>query len=596
MYEYKPFDRERKQIRLLTVQPGSGDDMLSCTLATAYLDTSTSPHYETISYVCGDQTVKATINLHGSEVRVPATSEAAICRMRRGDRPRTLWIDAICINEADVAERGHQVGIMYEIYTHTRHNCIYLGPDDCNMPKVIESMESMLREISVETRDYVDFNEMTLDTSGRHKSSEAPFSIDINRSGLLQFFENPWFSRLWVVQEASLGHSSTCHCGVFRISLTDVLHVARWLCHKADELPRMTTAQLIGTNNARAIFSVANRTYGVFFRSRPFLWDFLIEFANFHTFDRRDQLLALVALWQMHTRTPVLPAILKPDYTLGVSEVFRHACEFAIQESSNLEILEEVHASPDGKDTALWPSWVPVFDRKIVSETYWAELTTRCKADDRSPMRVLSFDDGSNTLNVDGLMVDEVIDVTWIPTKFTASSLTTFVASAESRRPYSTWVGALGGGPEQRASLVLITGRRGFDRITDEEALQGYRSFKTYVKDRSCSPPPAPRLEASASDSEKAAARYAQYLRVDARDRAVFHTEDGHLGLGPSCTQSGDVLAILYGCQYPVVTRPLPTPGEYTFLECAYVYGIMDGEAARRHKELGREDVRFRIV
>jgi hypothetical protein len=356
-------------------------------------------------------------------------------------------------------------------------------------------------------------------------------------------------------------------------------------------------AQLVGICNAGSIFDAANRTHGRFFRSRPFLWHFLVEFANFHTFDRRDQLLALVALWQMHTRTPVLPAILKPDYTLGVSEVFRHACEFAIQESSNLEILKEVHASPDGKDTALWPSWVPVFDRKIVSETYWARLTTRCRTDDRSHMRVLSFDDGSNTLNVDGLMVDEVIDLTWIPTKFTASSLTTFVASAESLRPYSTWVGALGGGPEQRASLVLTAGRTyGFDRITDEEALQGYRSFKTYVKDRSSSPPPVLRLEAGASDSEQAAARYAQCLHFDAKARAVFHTKDGHLGLGPSCTQSGDVLAILYGCQYPVVTRPLPTPGEYTFLECAYVYGIMDGEAVRRHKELGREDVRFRIV
>jgi hypothetical protein len=330
MYEYKPLDRERKQIRLLTVQPGSGDDMLSCTLATAYLDTSTSPRYETISYVCGDQKIKAPINLHGSEVEVPATSEAALRRMRRKDRPRTLWIDSICINEADVLERGHQVGIMYEIYTHTRHNCIYLGPDDGSMPKVIKSMESMLREISVETRDYVDFNE-TLDTLGRHTSSDAPFSIDINRSGLLQFFENPWFSRLWVVQEASLGHISTCYCGVFYISLADVLHVGRWLFHKSDQLPGLTTAQILGTSNAVSIFNAADRTYGRFFRYRPLLWNFLVPFADFHTFDRKDQLLALVALWQMHTRTPVLPAILKPDYTLGVSEVFRHACEFAIQ-------------------------------------------------------------------------------------------------------------------------------------------------------------------------------------------------------------------------------------------------------------------------
>jgi hypothetical protein len=165
MYEYEPLDRERKQTRLLTVQPGSGDDMLSCTLATAYLDTSTSPHYETISYACGDQKIKAPINLHSSEVEVPATSEAALRRMRRKDRPRTLWIDAICINEADFEERSHQVGMMYEVYSQTSHNCVYLGPDDCNMLKVIESIEAIKREISDETRNYADFNEMLFDSS-----------------------------------------------------------------------------------------------------------------------------------------------------------------------------------------------------------------------------------------------------------------------------------------------------------------------------------------------------------------------------------------------------------------------------------------------
>jgi hypothetical protein len=372
MYEYEPLDRERKEIRLLTLQPGSRNAMLFCTLATAYLDTPTPPRYETISYVCGDQKIKGPINLHGSEVEVPATSEAALRRMRRKDRPRTLWIDAICINEADVDERGHQVGIMYEIYTHNRHNCIYLGPDDGSMLKVIESIDAILREISNETRNYADFNEMLIDSSGWSKYSDAPFSNDINQSDLWKFFENSWFSRLWVVQEAALSHISTCYCGVFHISLTDVLYVGSWLVYKWNQLlQQITTAQFVGMSNAKAMFHAANRTHGRHFRHRPILWHFLAEFAELHTFDRRDQVFALVALWQMHTETAVLPATLKPDYALGVSKVFRNACEFAIQETSSLVLLRNVHASQDGKDTALWPSWVPVFDRKLGSEIPW---------------------------------------------------------------------------------------------------------------------------------------------------------------------------------------------------------------------------------
>ena len=133
-------------------------------------------------------------------------------------------------------------------------------------------------------------------------------------------------------------------------------------------------------------------------------------------------------------------------------------------------------------------------------------------------------------------------------------------------------------------------------RATDREALQGYQAFKSYLEDHDCFPPSLSDLEPSASHRDKAAANYHKALLDAVKCRAVFHTSDGHLGLGPECTQPGDIVAILYGCQWPVVMRPLPTPGEYTFLECAYVYGIMDGDAVLRHKQLGREDDRFRII
>jgi hypothetical protein len=47
-----------------------------------------------------------------------------------------------------------------------------------------------------------------------------------------------------------------------------------------------------------------------------------------------------------------------------------------------------------------------------------------------------------------------------------------------------------------------------------------------------------------------------------------------------------------------MVMRPLPglPKGSHMLLGTSYVYGIMDGEAVRRHKEMGREDFIFRIV
>jgi hypothetical protein len=621
MYRYRALNRKRKQIRLLTVQPGSDDDILSCTLATTCLHTPIPRHYETISYVCGDQTIKATINLHGSKVQVPATSEAALRCMRLKDRARTLWIDSVCINQTDIDERGHQVGLMYEIYTRGSHNCIYLGPDDCDMLKVIGSMRAIQREMLAETRGYLDFGKMLFGPSGSTKLSNIPFSIDIKQSGLVEFFENPWFLRLWVVQEASLSCASTCYCGEHQLPLTEILRVAAWLSHKWKHMPMITYAQTRGLLNAMSIFDSADGTYG-YHRRRNTMWDLLNTFDEFHTFDRKDQIYALVGLWQMYTRTSKLPAALTPDCSLSVPKVFSNASKFAIQEVGHLLLLRKVHVKAREKETAWWPSWLPVLDRRMgpdqvadlttdtqtaapaasrfwsrsSDDSIWCALSTCFAADGGLTMLLSNCNDGSNTLGVTGLQVDEVIEVTYIPAPLTASATLALMAALERPRPRSSWVeNELAGDIETRAGLVLQAGStRNVKRVTYITASRCYQNIRRCLKDHHCFPS-AP-MGPGATADERAFAFYAAAVSLAVPHRAVFHTKDGLMGLGPECARPGDIVAILYGCQWPAVLRPLPTPGEYEFLECAYVYGIMDGEAVHRHEEMGGKDRLFRIV
>lgn len=589
MYEYEPLDRERKQIRLLTLQPGSGDDKLFCTLATAYLDTPTSPYFETVSYVCGDSTVKATIMLHDSEVQIPTTSEAALRRMRRKNRLRTLWIDALCINQFDIEERGHQVGMMYEIYTQTSHNCIYLGLNDRNMQRISESMLAILREISIETRDYVDFETMLSEPLGHRTFSEQPFSIDIFQSGLLEFFQNPWFTRLWVVQEASLSCISTCYIGRHRLSLVAVLRIGKWLCYKWHQISQRDSAPIGGIRHAGFIFDAADRTHGCCYRGQSNLWFFLYTFAEFHTFDRRDQVYALVALWQIHTRTPVLPLILQPNYALSAHEVLINASKFAVQETNNLELLRDVCTNTAGRN---WPSWIPVLDRNMGNYYQPQRLRLgRFKADDQIDLRLFSPIDESNTLDVAGVLIDEVTEVL-------EYVLVQWIRDALTHAPHD--VKAALDRIDRISELRVVVGRifsvaedqrfsdQASDQTSDQEILLAYRDFKRYMGGHARS--------TESEEQETRDIRYGGELRHSLQGRHVFYTRDGHLGLGPEHTRRGDIVAVLYGCEWPVVMRPLPTPGEYKLLECAYVYGIMDGAAVHRHKELGREDDRFRII
>jgi hypothetical protein len=88
--------------------------------------------------------------LHGHETDILASSEAVLRRMRLPASKRVLWLDSICIDQGDTLERGHQVGMMYEIYANTVRNLIWLGPDDGHTAQAIHEIKALLSEITTE--------------------------------------------------------------------------------------------------------------------------------------------------------------------------------------------------------------------------------------------------------------------------------------------------------------------------------------------------------------------------------------------------------------------------------------------------------------
>ena len=61
------------------------------------------------------------------------------------------------------------------------------------------------------------------------------------------------------------------------------------------------------------------------------------------------------------------------------------------------------------------------------------------------------------------------------------------------------------------------------------------------------------------------------------KHRKLLTTKGGYLVLGPESAQSGDTIAVLFGCQVPVIVRQ--HADHYEFIGTCYVHGIMQGEA-----------------
>lgn len=111
--DHRIFNRimRRTELRLLLVKRGSFDDDIHCWLIPCKI--KKLPTYEAISYTWADESGNAsaakTIFLNGLPFYVTANCEAALKRVRLPGRARTIWIDAVCIDQKNDEERGYQV-------------------------------------------------------------------------------------------------------------------------------------------------------------------------------------------------------------------------------------------------------------------------------------------------------------------------------------------------------------------------------------------------------------------------------------------------------------------------------------------------------
>ncbi|KAK0719187.1 heterokaryon incompatibility protein-domain-containing protein [Lasiosphaeris hirsuta] len=119
----------------------------------------------------------------------------ALKYLRLPNKIRTLWIDAICINQDDHNERNHQVQMMSRIYTRASEVCVWLGEDSDESKTAIDFIH---KEIMV--LDNFD----TLCTDKKYTEKWR---------ALMMLMQREWFSRRWVVQEIALASKAKIYCG-----------------------------------------------------------------------------------------------------------------------------------------------------------------------------------------------------------------------------------------------------------------------------------------------------------------------------------------------------------------------------------------------
>jgi hypothetical protein len=132
---YSQLKSSRSEIRTLDLFPGAWDDAIEGRLQAVSLDNQLT--FKAISYVWGDSQHKREIIVDDRPVSVTQNLFTGLQRIRDPTARLTIWVDALCINQADDDERCSQVQLMRKIYTSATEVLIWLGYGaDCQVPIV----------------------------------------------------------------------------------------------------------------------------------------------------------------------------------------------------------------------------------------------------------------------------------------------------------------------------------------------------------------------------------------------------------------------------------------------------------------------------
>lgn len=290
-----PYRRQitSSETRLLRPLPPSQDGLLSFSLTVYCRDRA--PRYTAVSYTWGRAKPTETILLNGRPFRVRPNLWQCLYYLSRAAEHTAwthIWVDAVCINQADDLERSDQVRRMDKTYSLADCASVWLGlpnlPDDA--PCKCGTQEGPIKTLEVEDLD-----------------------SEIERLGLI---DRPYWSRTWVIQEFLLARDVYIHCGDTSMHLADFQHL---LYRTPSEESLVDSPKPVRMQLCRAEPLLRNRhPDNVYDALRP-LQHLLIQYRSSECKDQRDRVFALLGLVGFDER--VLLDRFFPDYELSVDQV-----------------------------------------------------------------------------------------------------------------------------------------------------------------------------------------------------------------------------------------------------------------------------------
>jgi hypothetical protein len=619
-YAYQSLENNR-HVRLIEVHKANQTkeplhvSILHVPLATAKFDA--------LSYTWGTQKLSASLSTPDGSVAITENLESALKDLRLKHGSRLLWVDAISINQQNHAEKASQVALMGEIYSSAESVLVYLGSLSLHSLWALEYLECLAEESSRFGIDPPTGDFRVWLGSPRLEGHEGNAVTILEASVLAHveaFYDRPWFSRLWVVQEAILANKLILYCGpcqmkwsTFELATTLLVASFDAVGGFPESLKSVFRAwKLIELRNKYQIGLSEKYTEIEQYLSLTIIAN---EMKSQECSDDRDRVYGFMALSGAR-KTMV------PDYTKTTAQVYS---EFAVKHGGcdmlfdaglarrhPISPFERLRVNPESQKIfakpSYLPSWVPDLRKRSIEE--WRPIF-------EDVYQTSSSSQGSAFLSPDcpqmyfihGIRFDYI--ESWIglvgedfkPTQ-NATSFFTMVSVLEGfyRALVSDFTVYPNGDEWSHAwPLALATavrrdsahplGRYMGDALemTDEGLEILWESYEDLVIDtdgeisKAIEDLETENIPSDFGDSLSGAAQhtwhYHCYLAEIISRHMIIKTTQGYVGLAPRGVQKGDAIAVFGGPKSPFIIRSVFGDESVSLiLGPCYLHGLMNGE------------------
>jgi WD repeat-containing protein 55 len=573
---------EPRQIRLVSFQK-DGNSQINFRFHEHALD-DRSMTFIAMSYFWGDPTPTHRIWSPDQEyIEMNGSAARMIDWLAREEWGAWYWIDAICIDQNNLDEKGQQIPLMRDVYSKAEEVYAYLGGDSESVKKgfsfIVRSTQLLMDDLREGDEENVSMDKLL---AGLRRA-------DYDRSfwnGAIELLDNPWFERIWVMQEVVLAKNVKVWRSGSAVDYSTIAIFISMIEHLGGTAHLSISDKGTGYKRLPRAFDQGSIAFSwiqmVKEGHHPSLETCLESSAGLKATNPRDKIYGIMSIAEAAEVAHIVP-----DYKMPVAELYTSVIKGILLRNQSLALLSSAGIGQENPLQPGLPSWVLDLESPSTSFVFEGQVPFSSSGTTQPQVKKTS-----NPMHISlvGRLIDKITDLC-DPYPANPESVQNQSASEWKQYQEATvqWhqqtTQFVSGSKDLEIYWKLMVANRingsppefSYKRYLDvwfdvvrTASVQGAQISLDHVE----RPADDPHFRTRVDQTREAFYAFGKIARL-------FSTQTGGFGMGPVGCQRGDVVVIFHGASTPFLLRPVVSSGlaqHYELVGSCYVHGMMDGE------------------